>query len=129
MIDRTKQKKEARVRRHRRIRAKVTGTADRPRLAVFRSAKHIYAQLIDDTAGKTLVAVDDLGIKKESGKAAKTEDSRKAKVAVAFAVGKAVADKAVKKGIKKAVFDRGGFAYAGRIAALANGARENGLEF
>jgi len=130
MIDRTKQKKLARTRRHRRIRAKVMGTADRPRLAVFRSAKHIYAQLIDDTAGRTLVAAEGLGLdKKEVGKQAKGEDGRKAKVSVAYAVGKVIAEKAVKKGIKKVVFDRGGFAYAGRIAALASGARENGLEF
>lgn len=129
MIDRSKQKKEARIRRHRRIRAKVMGTADRPRLAVFRSARHIYAQLIDDAAGRTLAAADDLSVKKGAGKAAKADDSRQAKVAVAYAVGKAVAEKASKKGIKKAVFDRGGFAYSGRIAALASGARENGLEF
>jgi large subunit ribosomal protein L18 len=130
MIDRTKQKNLARVRRHRRIRAKVMGTADRPRLAVFRSAKHIYAQIIDDAAGRTMVAAEDIGLdKKEAGKPTKGEDSRKAKVAVAYAVGKTIAEKAVKKGIKKVVFDRGGFSYTGRIAALASGARENGLEF
>lgn len=130
MTDRNKQKKDSRTRRHRRIRAKVAGTADRPRLAVFRSALHIYAQLIDDAAGTTMAAADDLTLgKKERAAAAKGGDKRQAKVAVAFAVGKQLAEKAVKLGIKKAVFDRGGFSYAGRVAALAEGARENGLEF
>jgi len=125
-----KNKQDSRARRHRRIRAKVSGTAARPRLAVFRSALHVYAQLIDDEAGKTLAAADDLGLdKKEKAAAAKGDDQRKAKVAVAFAVGKTLAEKAGKLGIKQAVFDRGGFSYTGRVAALAEGARENGLQF
>lgn len=131
MIDSNKQKRLARAGRHRRIRAKVAGTADRPRLSVFRSAGYIYAQLIDDAAGRTLAAADDLG--KEAAKAvkkvAKEAGERKAKTAAAYAVGHLIAEKAKAKGISRAVFDRGGFAYAGRVAALAEGARDGGLEF
>jgi len=130
MSARNKHKNDLRARRHRRIRAKVSGTAERPRLTVFRSALHVYAQLVDDTVGKTLAAADDLGLdKKAKAAAAKGEDKRKAKVAVAYAVGKTLAEKAVKLGIKRAVFDRGGFSYTGRVAALAEGARDNGLQF
>lgn len=131
MIDRNKQKSLSRAGRHRRIRAKVVGTAARPRLAVFRSAGHIYVQLIDDAAGRTLAAVGDLGKEpmKEVKKAAKEAGERKAKTAAAYAVGRLIAEKAKGKGIGRAVFDRGGFAYAGRIAALAEGARDGGLEF
>ncbi len=130
MSARNKQKKDLRDRRHRRIRAKLSGTASRPRLVVFRSALHVYAQLIDDAAGRTLAAADDLGLdKKEKAAAAKGDDKRKAKVAVAYAVGKALAEKAVKLGVKQAVFDRGGFSYTGRVAALADGARDNGMQF
>jgi len=125
-MDRNKKKNLARQRRQRRVRAKVVGSADRPRLSVFRSARHIYAQLIDDAAGKTLAAASDEKLDK---KAAKEAGERQAKVAAAWAVGKLIAEKAVKLGLKKAVFDRNGFAYSGRIAALAAGARENGLEF
>ena len=125
-MDRNKKKNLARQRRQRRVRAKVVGSADRPRLSVFRSARHIYAQLIDDAAGKTLAAASDEKLDK---KAAKEAGKRQAKVAAAWAVGKLIAEKAVKLGLKKAVFDRNGFAYSGRIAALAAGARENGLEF
>jgi len=127
MIDRHKQKKMARVRRQRRVRAKVVGSAERPRLCVFRSAGHIYAQLIDDGAGRTLVSAADDG--KLDKKVVKEAGERKAKVAAAYAVGRTIAEKAVKAGLKKVVFDRNGFAYTGRIAALAAGARENGLEF
>ena len=130
MSERNKKSKESRDRRHRRIRAKLSGTAERPRLAVFRSALHVYAQLIDDVAGRTLAAADDLGLdKKEKAAVAKGDDKRKAKVAVAYAIGKTLAEKAVKLGVKRAVFDRGGFSYTGRIAALAEGARDNGLQF
>ena len=117
----------ARVRRQRRVRAKVVGSAERPRLCVFRSAGHIYAQLIDDGAGRTLVSAADDG--KLDKKVVKEAGERKAKVAAAYAVGRTIAEKAVKAGLKKVVFDRNGFAYTGRIAALAAGARENGLEF
>jgi large subunit ribosomal protein L18 len=123
-------KNQARLRRQRRVRARVQGTAARPRLSVFRSAKHIYAQVIDDAAGKTLAAAADTAVdKKEVAKPAKGESVRQAKVAIAYAVGKLVAEKAVKAGITQVVFDRNGFAFTGRIAALAAGARDNGLKF
>lgn len=104
--------------RHRRVRKKVTGTAQRPRLSVFRSNKQIYVQIIDDTAGSTLVAASSL----ETG----TADDKKAS---ALAVGEAVAKKAVGSGITKVVFDRAGYKYHGRIKSLADGARAGGLEF
>jgi large subunit ribosomal protein L18 len=116
--------------RHRRVRAKVTGTAARPRLAVFRSNKHISAQLIDDKVGKTLAAVNEQELdSKARAKLVQGEDDRKGKTAVAYAMGKLLADKAQAAGVKAVVFDRGGFAYKGRVAALADGARDNGLEF
>lgn len=117
--------KEPRVRRHARIRAKVAGTPARPRLCVFRSARHITAQLIDDRSGKTLVAASD----RDVASVPAGDASRGAKVAVAFAVGKALAERAVAKHIAAVVFDRGGYAYHGRVRALAEGAREGGLDF
>jgi large subunit ribosomal protein L18 len=107
-----------------RVRAKISGTATRPRLSVFRSDSHIYAQLIDDVASKTLAASSDLKLTKseESGE-------RKAKVAAAYAVGKTLAEAAKALGIVKVVFDRNGFKYTGRITAVADGARDGGLEF
>jgi large subunit ribosomal protein L18 len=125
MIDRNQKKSLARKRRQRRVRAKVKGTAARPRLSVFRSAKHISAQIIDDEAGKTLAAATD----EKLGKKAEGAEGMKAKVAAAYAVGKAVAEAAKKAGIEAVVFDRNGFAYSGRVAALAEGARQNGLKF
>ncbi|MEA3249174.1 MAG: 50S ribosomal protein L18 [Patescibacteria group bacterium] len=123
-------KVSARSRRHRRVRAKVHGTAQRPRLCVFRSLKHFSAQVIDDDAGKTLAAVSDRELDdKTLKKLQKGEDGRKSKTAVAFALGKLVAEKAKAAKITTVVFDRGGFSYKGRIAAFADGARENGLEF
>lgn len=113
--------KSPRARRHDRVRARVSGTAARPRLVVFRSLKHIYAQLIDDTTGKTLVAASDYKIK--------TDQTRGGKTALAFGVGEALAKSAQKKGIKVVVFDRGGYRYHGRVKALADGARAGGLEF
>lgn len=113
-----KTKTALRTRRHVRIRARVRGTADRPRLTVFKSNKYVYAQVIDDEAGKTLAAASTLA----SGK--KMSQMEQAK-----AVGVAVAKAAKAKGIDKVVFDRGGFSYAGRIAALADAAREGGLKF
>ena len=135
---RVKIKKEDRIRRHRRVRAKIYGTAGAPRLCVFRSAKHIYAQLIDDEKGKTLAAASDLELKAKSpafakasaGKQkSKTEEVRTMKTAVASEVGKLIAKKALEKKIEKVVFDRGGCKYHGRIKALAEGAREAGLKF
>jgi large subunit ribosomal protein L18 len=108
----------ARVRRHSRVRGKVRGTAERPRLAVFRSSTHTYAQVIDDTAGRTLAAVSTVNLK-----------TGKNDVSAAVAVGKEIAAKAVSAGITKVVFDRGGYIYHGRVKALADAAREAGLEF
>ena len=113
-------KPEARARRHRRIRGKVFGTAERPRLVVFRSNKGISAQLIDDDSGKTLASASHLALAK-SFKGDKT--------AQAEAVGKALATAAKKAGVDTCVFDRGGYLYHGRVKALADGAREGGLEF
>jgi len=117
-----KEKREKRLRRHRRVRAKISGTKERPRLCVFRSNKHIYCQLIDDSEGqsKTLLSASDFEIKKEKG-----WDKKK----IAFEVGKLIAQKAKKAGIEKVVFDRGGYKYHGRVKALAEGAREGGLIF
>lgn len=113
-------RKDIRGRIHKRIRARVAGTAERPRLAVFRSVNHIYAQIIDDAQGHTLVA------------AASTEKDLKGKggnVAGAKLIGQAVAERAKSKGVTKVVFDRGGYHYHGRIKALADAARAAGLEF
>lgn len=113
-------KNVARLRRHRRVRGKVSGTAACPRLDVFRSSKHIYAQLIDDVTGTTLAAASSLD--KDFGAAGGNVDA-------ATKVGKAIAERAKAKGITQVVFDRGGFVYHGRVKALADGAREGGLEF
>jgi large subunit ribosomal protein L18 len=112
--------REARQRRHRRIRGKVAGTAERPRLVVSRSNKGISAQLVDDAVGRTLAAVSWLGLKK-SFKGTKTEQAAE--------VGKLVAARAKAAGIETIVFDRGGYLYHGRVKALADGAREGGLRF
>ena len=122
-------KPELRLRRQRRVRAKVQGTAARPRLSVFRSARHVYAQLIDDEAGKTLVATNDLMIADKDKAKVKKEEGRTTKGNVAYAVGKMIADAAQKKGVTNVVFDRNGFTYTGRVKALAEGARDAGLKF
>jgi large subunit ribosomal protein L18 len=114
------EKKEIRNRIHRRIRRKLRGTAERPRLAVFRSVAHIYAQVIDDSAGSTLVSASTVD------KGGKTNGGN---VAAAKAIGKLVAERAREKGIQQVVFDRGGYQYHGRIKALADAARTAGLEF
>ena len=114
------EKKEIRDRIHKRIRRKLSGTAERPRLAVFRSVAHIYAQVIDDNAGATLVSASTVD------KGGKTNGGN---VAAAKAIGKLVAERAKEKGIQKVVFDRGGYQYHGRIKALADAARTAGLEF
>ena len=113
----------ARVKRHYRIRNKVKGTAQTPRLAVFRSNKHMYAQLIDDVAGVTIAAASTM----EAEIAGKLEST--SNIEAAQAVGEAIAKKAVEKGITEAVFDRGGYVYHGKVAALAEAAREAGLQF
>jgi large subunit ribosomal protein L18 len=110
---------EIRQRIHSRIREKLSGTAERPRLNVYRSLNHIYAQVIDDQKGETLVSASSLELKLKAG----------GNVAGAKEIGKAVAEKAVAKGIKRVVFDRGGYLYHGRVKALADAAREAGLEF
>jgi large subunit ribosomal protein L18 len=117
-------KKESREKRHRSLRKRIEGTAERPRLAIFRSSRHIYAQVIDDLANKTLVGTSDLAF---SGDGAGGDDADKK--ATAKKVGAAIAKKCLEKGIDKVVFDRAGFKYHGRVSALADGAREAGLKF
>lgn len=129
-------RQKARERRHRRVRAKIKGTSLRPRLCVFRSLKHIYAQIIDDEKGTTQVAASDLELQKNKSNLDKLNISKKIegikmtrKVQLAYLVGKLIAKKAIEKKIRKVVFDRGGYKYHGRVKALAEGAREGGLEF
>ena len=112
--------RQARQRRQRRIRGKVSGSAERPRLAIFRSNKGIFAQLVDDQSGRTIAGASWLGVRK-SFKGTKTEQAAE--------VGKLVAEAAKKAGIESVVFDRGGYLYHGRVKALADGAREGGLKF
>ena len=119
----TNAKVDARLRRKRRIRKKVRGTPERPRFSVFRSARHIYAQIIDDTEGRTLVAAS------SSEKELLTGDTGLKKVDWANRVGKLLAERAKAKGIAKVVFDRNGFLYHGRVKAVSDGAREAGLQF
>ena len=114
------EKKEIRSRIHQRIRRKLQGTAERPRLAVFRSVAHIYAQIIDDSDGKTVVSASSVD---------KQNRTNGGNIAAAKAIGKAVAQQAKGKGITKVVFDRGGYQYHGRVKALAEAARAAGLEF
>jgi large subunit ribosomal protein L18 len=120
MLTNIKYKKEAREKRHNSLRKRVAGTAERPRLAVFRSAKHIYAQVIDDDQKKTLVSTSDQKFEKGS------DDDKKAR---AKKVGADIAAKCKAAGIEKVVFDRAGYKYHGRVSALAEGAREAGLKF
>jgi len=122
-MDRNKKKHRARERRHRRVRVRVQGTQERPRLNVFRSLRHIYAQVIDDRAGHTLASAStvDPAVQKEVAGKSKSEQ--------AAIVGKIVAERALGAGIKQVVFDRGGYQYHGRVKELAEAAREGGLEF
>ena len=110
---------KARAKRHARVRSKISGTPERPRLSVYRSTKHIYAQLIDDVNGVTLVSASSVEMKLENG----------GNIAAATAVGKEIAERAIAKEIKNVVFDRGGYIYHGRVKALAEAAREGGLKF
>ena len=114
---------EVRQKKHMKIRNRFSGTAERPRLAVFRSNNHMYAQIIDDTVGNTLVAAS-TNTKEAKSALEKTND-----IDAAAYVGKVIAEKALEKGIKTVVFDRGGFIYQGKVKALADAAREAGLEF
>jgi large subunit ribosomal protein L18 len=118
MITQTK-RNEIRQRIHARIREKLSGSGERPRLNVYRSLNHIYAQIIDDQKGETLVSASSLALKLKSG----------GNIAAAKEIGKAVAERAAEKGIKHVVFDRGGYLYHGRVKALADAAREAGLQF
>ena len=122
-MDAAKKKRVARERRHRRVRKHISGTAERPRLNVYRSLSHIYGQVIDDVAGHTLVSAStvDHEVQDMVGGKEKSEQAR--------IVGEVLARRALEKGIKQVVFDRGGWAYHGRIKALADGARSAGLEF
>jgi large subunit ribosomal protein L18 len=114
---------EQRVRRHERVRRKIAGTAERPRLAVYRSSEHIYAQVIDDTAGRTLAAASTLEPSLNEQLNGKTKTDQ------AGVIGAAIGQRARALGIEKVVFDRGGFLYHGRVAKLADAARESGLKF
>ena len=114
-------RKSARVKKHRSIRSKISGTAERPRLSVFRSLQNIFVQIIDDTTGNTLVSASTIE------KGAKVENG--SNVEAAKKVGEAIAKKALEKGIDTVVFDRGGYVYTGRVKALADAAREAGLKF
>lgn len=120
-------KQEKRHRRHKRVRAKVFGTAQRPRLCVFRSAQHIYAQLIDDEKGHTLESASDLELRKS--KINPPVGGQKSKIEIANEVGQLIAQKALKRKIEKVVFDRGGYKYHGKVKALTEGARQGGLKF
>lgn len=116
-------REKAREKRHRRVRANVLGTPERPRLNVFRSLRHIYVQVIDDSAGKTLLTVSTLDpeVRAQSKDSNKTDQAKR--------VGKALAERAQKAGIKTVVFDRAGYKYHGRVRALADASREGGLDF
>jgi large subunit ribosomal protein L18 len=116
-------KKKARLKRKVRIQKKISGSAERPRLNVFRSTKHIYAQVIDDSLGKTLISASSME------KPIKEQPKFKNKVALATYIGKLIAERAKESGISKVVFDRNGFLYHGRIKAVSDGAREGGLDF
>ena len=121
MSSSAQKQREARIRRHHRVRKKVRGTAARPRLAVFRSNKHITAQVIDDVAGRTVAAASTTEADLRSGRTGDAEAAKK--------VGALVAERAKAAGVTQVVFDRGGFLYHGRVAAVADAAREAGLEF
>ena len=116
-------RQEVRIKKHKRLRNRFSGTTERPRLAVFRSNNHMYAQIIDDTVGNTLVSASTLE------KSVKAELEKTNNVDAAAYLGTVIAKRAIEKGIKTVVFDRGGFIYQGKIAALAEAAREAGLEF
>lgn len=117
-------RQQLRARRHRKVRARIIGTAKRPRLSVFRSLRGVYLQLVNDETGTTLVSVNS-----KEDKVAGDAGERKGKVAEAYLLGKALAEKATKEGITTSVFDRGGYKYHGRVQAVADGARDGGLKF
>jgi len=121
-MSQTNPRKVARIKRQARIRKKIRGTSERPRLSIFRSARHVYAQIVDDSLGATLVTASSVE------KTFKEQSKFESKKAAATFVGKLIAQRAMDKGIKKVVFDRNGFLYHGRVKALSDGAREAGLE-
>ena len=123
-----KTKRDARSTRHARVRKRITGTAERPRLAVYRSNRHIYAQLIDDRSAVTLVSASDADAPTEPTKTTKTKKTDQGKTDAAKVVGGLLASRAKQAGIDRAVFDRGGRLFHGRVAAVAEGAREGGLQ-
>jgi len=116
-------KRQARIKRKKRIRKKMAGTPERPRLSVFRSARHVYAQIVDDTRGATVAAASSVE------KAVQSQPRFENKIALAMHVGQLIAERVAEKGIKKVVFDRNGFLYHGRIKAISDGARKAGLDF
>lgn len=116
------------LKRKKRIRKRVFGTEERPRLSVFRSAKHVYAQIVDDTSGSTLIAASSLEKEVKNHSGYQTEPGH-GKMAMATLIGKIIAERAISKGIKQVVFDRNGFLYHGRVKAVSEGAREAGLIF
>ncbi len=122
-MDKLNFRKRARLKRKKRIRKSIFGTAERPRLTVFRTTKHIYAQIIDDTAGYTLASAST--VEKE----VKKNLVKGERATIANLVGKSIAERAIKKGVQKVIFDRNGFLYHGRVKALSDGAREAGLNF
>lgn len=142
MKSKAKNRKELRARRHARIQRKLRGTAERPRLVVHRSLRHVEAQLVDDDRGVTLLGVStrapavraakgggEKGKKGEEGEKGEKGEERSAKVAASFEAGRLLAERAREAGVEQVVFDRGGFRYHGRVKALADGAREGGLRF
>ena len=116
-------KQQTRLKRKKRIRKKINGTSERPRLCVFRSAKHIYAQVVDDSNGRTIAAAGSVEEK------IKAQSELKGKISIASLVGQSVGERAIKQGVQKVVFDRNGFLYHGRIKAVSDGARKAGLSF
>ncbi len=123
MANQKKKLNKTRECRKRRTRAKIFGTSDKPRLSVFRSNRYVYAQLIDDSVGKTIVGVSTRELEKSKGK------EKNSKVILSGQLGELIAQKALEKGVKKAVFDRGNYKYHGRTKAVAEGARKGGLQF
>lgn len=131
-MDKNKQKRISRLKRHNRIRLKISGNKEVPRLNVYRSLRHIYAQLIDDVSGRTLISSSSLQDADLLEKIQITESEKnglKGKILIAKKVGKILAEKAIEKNIRRIVFDKGSYKYHGRVKAFAEGAREGGLEF
>lgn len=127
--DKAKLKSKLWERRARRVRARVRGTVVRPRLSVFRSSKHVQVQLIDDASGRTLITADDRAVLKAGTSGKNSINSQNKKMDIAHRTGELLAEKALAKSITKVIFDRGGYAYHGRLKAVAEGARKGGLKF